>query len=288
MRHILALKIGYHPNNLHLQLASIWPSAFSGMKPEFVGYIEGRETAQRLWKGEFDISGTGSTPPVLAAASGLSVRYAAASAPRPANGAILVSPSSGINTVADLKGKPVALVDGSFLTYFLAKRLEEVGLRLTDVERRDILPVASRDALRDGTVAAWIAMAPHLEQSLVNDTFRILSHCGNLIPNRSTFWTVQDRGLSRETLNEFAHALEQLGHEIAADPEKAAALLSSSGEEAQRRAWTRIVSERNWQTNAADEHLIREQQAEADTLFAHGDLAERLIIETNNGKGSRA
>ncbi|MGI2035518.1 ABC transporter substrate-binding protein [Rhizobium panacihumi] len=286
------MRIGHHPNNLHLRLASLWPGAFSSFKPEFVSYVEGRETARRLQDGEFDIGGTGSTPPILAAASGLSVAYAGASAPRPTNGAIFVSKTSSIETIADLKGKPIALVDGSFLTYFLAKRLEEAGLTLTDVERRDIAPVPSREALQSGTVAAWIAMAPHLEQSLVSGEFRVLAHCGDLIPNRSTFWTIRDRGLSAETLDAFAGELQQLGRQISADPEKAAALLSANGNEAERRAWTRIVSERNWDVIAADERLLREQQAEADTLFAHGDLAAKLTIETktadtNTGKEIR-
>lgn len=285
----MVLRIGHHPNNLHLRLASLWPGALSSFKPEFVGYVEGRETARRLQDGEFDIGGTGSTPPILATASGLSVAYAGASAPRPTNGAIFVAKTSNIENIADLKGKPIALVDGSFLTYLLAKRLEEAGLTLGDVERLDIAPVPSRDALRDGTVAAWIAMAPHLEQSLVSGEFRVFAHCGDLIPNRSTFWTIKDRGLSGETLAAFAGELQRLGQQISADPEKAAALLSADGNEAERRAWTRIISERNWDVINADARLLREQQAEADTLFAHGDLTAKLTIDTNiadanNGK----
>ena len=280
----MAFRIGHHPNNLHLRLAALWPGALASFKPEFVSYLEGRETADRLRNGEFDIGGTGSTPPILAAASGLSVAYAAASAPRPANGAVLVSKTSRIENIADLKDKPIALVDGSFLTYFLAKRLEEDGLRLTDVQRKDIAPLQSREALQDGTVAAWIAMAPHLEQSLASGEFRVLAHCGDLIPNRSVFWTIKDRGLSAETLEDFAGELQRLGQDITADPEKASALLSINGDDTERRAWTRIVSERNWQAIAADTSLLREQQAEADTLFAHGDLGIRLTIDTNNGK----
>lgn len=280
----MGLKIGHHPNNLHLRLASLWPGAFSGLNPRFVGYVEGRDTARKLASGEFDIGGTGSTPPILAAASGLSVDYVAASATRPANGAILISQTAHIESVADLKGKAVALVDGSFLTYFLAKKLEEAGLSLTDVERIDIAPLASRDALRSGTVSAWLAMAPHLEQSLVSGEFRVLANCGDLIPNRSMFWTIRDRGLSEETMAEFAEGLQILGQEIAADPEKASALLSKDGDEMERRAWTRIISERNWQAIAAGPALLAEQQAEADTLFNHGDLSAKLTIAAANSR----
>ena len=241
-------------------------------------------SAEKLARGEFDVGGTGSTPPILAAASGLSVSYITASAPRPANGAILVWKAGGIETVADLKDKAVALVDGSFLTYFLAKRLEEAGLSLTDIQRRDMAPVPSRDALKDGTVAAWVAMAPHLEQSLPSGEFRVLAHCGDLIPNRSLFWTIDERGISSAAAADFSGELERLGNEIAADPEKAALLLSKDGDEAERRAWTRVVSGRNWRVAAVGSAVLREQQAEADTLFKHGDLATKLTIQTTSDK----
>lgn len=281
----MAFRIGHHPNNLHLRLASLWPGAFSSMKPEFVSYPEGRDTALHLSRDEFDIGGTGSTPPILAAAAGQSVTYAAASSRRPANGAILVTKTAQIETMADLKGKTVALVDGSFLTYFLAKSLEDASLKLTDVRRMDILAVPSRDALRDGTADAWVAMAPHLEQSLASGEFRVLALCGTLIPNRSIFWTIKDRGMSTAAVEDFSSELKRFGGEIAADPEKAASLLSMGGEEGERRAWTRVVSERNWQAIAADASLLQEQQAEADTLFVHGDIATKLEIGTANGRG---
>ncbi|WP_183687844.1 ABC transporter substrate-binding protein [Rhizobium lusitanum] len=282
----MALRIGFHPNNLHLSLASRWPDAFADLDPEFVPYQEGRETAAKLAAGAFDIGGTGSTPPILAAASGLSVIYVAGSTPRPANGAILVNRQSKIETLADLKGRSVALVDGSFLTYFLARSLEDVGFELRDIRRHDLLPVPSRDALRSGTIDAWVAMAPHLEQSLSSGEFRVLAHCGASIPNRSTFWTIRERGLSADVIDGFANELARIGNEIQSDPEKAAALLSENGTEVERRAWTRVVNERDWRVVPASVVILREQQAEADTLFRHKDLATRLEIATNTIAGN--
>ena len=42
------MKIGVHPNNLHLRLARLWPGAFEEFDPEFVAYREGRDTAALL------------------------------------------------------------------------------------------------------------------------------------------------------------------------------------------------------------------------------------------------
>ncbi len=274
----MPIKIGVHPNNLHLRLASRWPGAFADLDPVFVDYREGRDTAALLAKGAFDVGGTGSTPPILAQASGQSVVYVAASAPRPANGAILVTRGSPIDGIAQLKSEAVALVDGSFLTYFLARSLEEAGLTLGDIERRDLSPSLSLEGLKSGEIAAWVAMAPHLEQSLASGDMRVLAHCGSIIPNRSLFWTLRDRGLAEDVIAAFAAELGRVGEAIAADPERAAALLAEDTSETERRAWTRIVAERNWHVVPASEQILHEQQAEADTLFRHQDLARRLDI----------
>src|SRR4051794_8940459 len=100
----MALRVGVHPNNLHLLLAQHWPGAFSALDAAFVPYPEGRDTGRLLAAGQFDLGGTGSTPPIIAQVSGLDVIYVAASAPRPANGAILVRNDASIKTVPDLAG----------------------------------------------------------------------------------------------------------------------------------------------------------------------------------------
>src|SRR6218665_90906 len=106
------MKIGVHPNNLHLRIARLWPGAFAEFDPEFVSYREGRDTAGLLEEGVIHFGGTGSTPPIQADSRGLGVPYIAASAPRPANGAILVRKDSQIRTAADLKGTRISLIDG--------------------------------------------------------------------------------------------------------------------------------------------------------------------------------
>lgn len=276
----MVLRIGVHPNNLHLRLAALWPGAFDDLDHVFVAYPEGRDTGRLLAEGVIDIGGTGSTPPILAAAAGQEVVYAAASATRPANGAVLVARDGPVDSIAALKGRAVALVDGSFLTYFLARSLDEAGLTLRDVERRDLPPALSRTLLAGGEVAAWVAMAPHLEQVLATGEAKVLTHCGTTIPNRSVFWTVRDRGLSAATLAAFAAGLARVGAGITAAPERAAALLAGpAASETERRAWTRVVAERDWQVVPADARIHAEQQAEADTLTRHGDLAAALHIE---------
>jgi len=275
----MRLRIGVHPNNLHLTLAQHWPGAFAGLDAEFVSYAEGRDTGRRLAAGDIDIGGTGSTPPISAQVSGLDVIYVAASAPRPANGGILVARHSAIGAVKDLAGKRIALLDGSFHTYLLARVLEAEGLSLKDVVRVERAPVPSRDALIAGKVDAWVAMAPLIDQAIADGGARLLAPCGANIPNRSLFWTLERRNLAPETIDGFVTELARIGNAIAADPDRAARILAGlklGGVDVA--AWRKAIRGRDWSIVPAGRAIIAEQQDEADTLFRHGDIPRKIEV----------
>ncbi|MDT2019991.1 ABC transporter substrate-binding protein [Methylocella sp. CPCC 101449] len=265
------MKIGVHSNNLHLRLARLWPGAFADFAPEFVFYGEGRDTGALLDKGAIHFGGTGSTPPIEADAQGLGVVYIAGSAPRPANGAILVRKDSPIRSVAALAGQRVALIDGSFHTYLLARSLETEGLGLSDVIR---IESATRDAqqdLLDGEVDAWVTMSPRLEKALDRDDLHLLVRCGSTIPNRSLFWTLERYALSPDTCLAIARELDRVGRAVMADIDKAAALLAAQhGSEGDAGSWARVLRSRDFTVVPADQEILAEQQDEADTLFRHG------------------
>lgn len=275
------LKIGVHPMNLHLQLAALWPGLADGLSWDFVRYGEGRETGARIAAGELDVGGTGSTPPLVSQAEGLPVIYLAASAPRPGNGALLVRPDSPVTTLADLKGRRIGLIDGSFHTYLLARSLEQAGLELKYVIRCEMSPAASRKALASGDVDVWIAMAPLIEQSTGTGEARLLALCGSTIPNRSVFWTLAGSGASDDSLDAFVGSLVTLGTRIAAEPERAAGLLAGPGASAQDlAAWQKVIAGRDWTVRPADAELVAEQQEEADVLHKHGEFDRPLTITT--------
>lgn len=286
------MKIGVHPNNLHLRLARLWPGAFADLQPIFVSYAEGRDTAALLESGDINLGGTGSTPPIEADMRGLGVEYVAASAPRPANGAIFVRSDSPIGSVAELKGRRISLIDGSFHTYLLARSLEGEGMSLPDVER---VESGARDALADlleGRVDAWVAMSPRLEKALERDDVRPIVRCGAAIPNRSLFWTLERNGLSAAEIRAIVSELSRIGTEIAADPRAAARLLASgdrggSGDRSGSGdrggtdidAWEKVVRSRDFTVFPIDDAIIAEQQEEADTLLRHGHFDKPIVLK---------
>src|SRR5712664_3059565 len=69
--------------------------------------------------GAIDFGNTGETPPVFAQAAGAPIRYVAYEPPAPKGEAIFVPKDSKLNSVADLRGKKVALNKGSNVHYLL-------------------------------------------------------------------------------------------------------------------------------------------------------------------------
>lgn len=270
------MKIGVHPFNLHLRIASVWPKAFADFDPGFVHYGEGRDTLCLLVEGRIDVGGTGSTPAVLAAASGHPVIYLAGSVPRPANGGIFLRADSKVSRVAELAGKRVALIKGSFHTYLLARALEAEGLSLSDLHTVEPPNAQLIDLLLSGEIDAWIAMSPQIERTERRADLRLLVRCGTMIPNRSLFWTLAGRQLDESTRAAFATELAHLGAEIDANPQEAAARLVKGGaKEATVEEWTTVIRGRSFAIEAANAQILTEQAEEEAVLRRHRYLPLR-------------
>ncbi len=80
--------------------------------------------------GAIDLGNTGEAPPIFAQAAGAPIQYIAYEPPAPKGEAILVPKDSPLKSVADLKGKKVALNKGSNVHYLLVKALEKAGVEV--------------------------------------------------------------------------------------------------------------------------------------------------------------
>src|SRR5262249_13934412 len=110
--------------------------------------------------GAVDFAHTGEAPPVFAQSEGAPILYIAHEPEAPKADAIIMLKDSPIKTVADLKGKKVALNKGSNVHYLLVKALEKAGLSYSDVEVTFLPPADGRAAFEKGAVDAWVIWEP--------------------------------------------------------------------------------------------------------------------------------
>ena len=75
---------------------------------------------------------------------------------------LVVRKGSGIKSVADLKGKRVALQKGSSSHYLLIALLRKAGLRYEDITPVFLAPSDARAAFQSGAVDAWTVWDPYM------------------------------------------------------------------------------------------------------------------------------
>jgi sulfonate transport system substrate-binding protein len=110
--------------------------------------------------GAIDFGNTGEAPPIFAQAAGAPLLYVAYEPPAPRGEAILVRKDSPLKSVAELKGRKVALNKGSNVHYLLVKALETAGVNYSDIQPVFLAPADARAAFERGSVDAWAIWDP--------------------------------------------------------------------------------------------------------------------------------
>ncbi|WP_298934369.1 sulfonate ABC transporter substrate-binding protein [uncultured Ramlibacter sp.] len=163
-----------------------------GVSLKWVEFTAGPVQLEALNVGSIDFGDVGEAPPIFAQAAGAPLAYVAATVPRPSAEAVLVAKGSAIKTVADLKGKKVALNKGSNVHYFLVKLLEKAGLAYGDVQAVFLPPADARAAFEKGSVDAWVIWDPFLAAAERTLEARILADGKGVVNNRAYYFSSLD------------------------------------------------------------------------------------------------
>ncbi|WP_132750879.1 sulfonate ABC transporter substrate-binding protein [Variovorax sp. BK151] len=131
-----------------------------GFGVKWVEFPAGPQLLEGLNVGAVDVGYVGEAPPIFAQAAGAKFVYFGYDPAAPRAEAILVTKDSPIKSVADLKGRKVALNKGSNVHYLLVKQLEKNGLKLSDIQPVYLAPADGRAAFESKNVDAWVIWDP--------------------------------------------------------------------------------------------------------------------------------
>lgn len=131
-----------------------------GYSVKWAEFPAGPQLLEALNAGAVDFGNTGEAPPIFAQAAGAPLVYVGYEPAAPQGEAILVPKDSPLKTVADLKGKTVALNKGSNVHYLLVKALEKAGVPYSDIKTAYLTPADARAAFERGSVDAWAIWDP--------------------------------------------------------------------------------------------------------------------------------
>jgi sulfonate transport system substrate-binding protein len=168
----------------------------------------GPQLLEGLNVGSIDFGIAGEAPPIFAQAAGADLVYVGNEPPASAGEAILVPEDSPIKTVAELKGKKVALNKGSNVHFLLVKLLEKAGVRYKDIDTIFLTPADARAAFERGSVDAWAIWEPFLAAAQRQTGARILADGNGVVSNHQFF--LASRSYATKRADVVAIVLEEL------------------------------------------------------------------------------
>lgn len=112
--------------------------------------------------GSVDVGAMAETPTVFAQAAGDPIEVVAVSEGTPSSTpfAIVVRPSSPVHRIAELRGRTVAVQEGTTEQYLLVRALQQAGVPYSAVRTDNINIVAGEAALEAGQVDAYVTSEP--------------------------------------------------------------------------------------------------------------------------------
>ncbi|MET0509867.1 MAG: sulfonate ABC transporter substrate-binding protein [Burkholderiaceae bacterium] len=161
-----ALRIGYQKGASLFLLQKAQGTLENALGPlgfgvKWVEFPAGPQLLEGLNVGAIDVGYVGEAPPIFAQAAGARFVYIGYDPAAPRAEAILVPKDSPIRSVADLKGRKVALNKGSNVHYLLVRQLERNGLSIADVQPVYLPPADGRAAFESRNVDAWVIWDPY-------------------------------------------------------------------------------------------------------------------------------
>jgi len=154
-----------------------------GVTVKWTEFPAGPVLLEGLNVGSIDFGTVGEAPPIFAQAAGANLVYVGNEPASPGSEAIVVPKGSGLRTLAELKGKKIALNKGSNVHYLLLKALEKAGVAYSDIQPVYLPPADARAAFERGSVDAWAIWDPFLAAAEKQLGARVLADGKGLVAN---------------------------------------------------------------------------------------------------------
>ncbi|MGF6595724.1 sulfonate transport system substrate-binding protein [Paraburkholderia sp. GAS448] len=182
-----------------------------GITVKWTEFPAGPQLLEGLNVGAIDFGYVGEAPPVIAQAAGANFVYTAYEIPTPHAEGILVRQDAPIRSIADLKGKKIALNKGSDVHWFLVAALQKAGVKYTDVQTVFLPPADARAAFERGAIDAWAIWDPFLEAAKRQSNARLLADGSGIVSHHQFFLSA--RPYAQQNGDVLASVLDEVGKE---------------------------------------------------------------------------
>ncbi len=206
-----ALRLGFQKSAVNLVIVKqqgALERRYPNTRVQWIEFPAGPQLLEALSVGALEFGLTGDSPPVFAQSAGKELLYVGAEPSKPRSSAIVVPANSPLRTLADLKGRRVALQKGSSAHYLLLRAVDQAGLKWADITPIYLPPADARAAFEKGAVDAWAIWDPFYAAIELANKPRVLSNGEGLSGNNSFYLA------SRPFVDKYPQVLQALFDEL--------------------------------------------------------------------------
>jgi sulfonate transport system substrate-binding protein len=246
----------------------------------------GPQLLEGLNVGSIDFGTVGEAPPIFAQAAGADLVYVGNEPAASAAEAIIVPKNSPIKTLAELKGKKVALNKGSNVHFLLVKLLEKAGVNYIDIDTVFLTPADARAAFERGSVDAWAIWEPFLAAAQTQTGARILADGNGVVSNHQFY--LASRSYATRRADIVAIVLEEVSavDQWASTNQKEAAKALQPQIGLDQSTLELALSRGGYGVKPVDDAVLAEQQRIADAFFNLKLIPKRITIRDATLQGS--
>ena len=252
---------------------------------KFARFTYGPPLIQAAASGNIDLGSVGDVPPITGAAKEYGFKIVAVAKSlhpdQPAEN-IIVPKGSSVQTLADLKGKKIAVPQGSSAHGLVLNALKSVGLSLKDVEITYLPPAAGATAFASGKVDAWAIWNPQSALAVAKGA-RIVAKGLPPIDQTSNYYVASDKSLSDPVRRAaLIDALQRVAAEFAwgvANPDQYAQAIATETGITVADAKTSLEAQQTRVTAVEQSDREAEQQL-ADAFLGAGEITKKVDVST--------
>lgn len=257
--------------------------AEKNVKVSWHEFTSGQPLLEALNVGSVDVTAdVADTVPVFAQAAQAKLTYYAKETASPNAQAILIPQNSTIKTIADLKGKKIAVTKAAGSHYLLIVALNKAGLSFKDITPAWLSPADGRAAFQNGGVDAWVTWEPYVSSGTVVQNAKVLSSGEGLASYTRYYLTGQKFAQDNPAiLEDIIDVLEDKAAWVKTHPNDAAQILAPLWGDLPLEVVLKTNNNRSYDVQAVHIDDMAEQQQIADAFFN-----EKLIPNTIDAKAS--
>ncbi len=191
----LTLQVGDQKGNTEALLRAAGALDHLSYKIAFSTFTSGPPQIEAATAGKIDFAITGNTPPIFGTASNAKVKVVSAYDGGGNGDQILVHADSPFQSIADLRGKSIAVGKGSSAHGHILAQLKKAGLSPSDVKLVFLQPADALSAFRQRQADAWAIWDPYTAQAAAQLPVRSIGQARD-VTNGNWFGIASDAALA--------------------------------------------------------------------------------------------